>query len=512
MKSVLKKIGLVFFLASIGQFNLHAQNKPNIIVFLVDDMGWQDTSVPFWTKTTPLNQRYHTPNMERLAKEGMKFTNAYATPVCSPSRISLMTGMNAARHKVTNWTLQKDSKVDAADSFLTPPLWNVNGLSPVAGIASTVHATALPAVLKEAGYYTIHCGKAHFGAMTTLSADPINIGFDINIAGHAAGGPGSYLGEENYGNEKDKLKEPWGVPGLQAYHGTNTFLTEALTIEALKALEKPVKDNKPFFLYMSHYAVHVPYAADKRFIQKYLDAGLPEKEAQYAAIVEGMDKSLGDIMDYLKEKKIDKNTIILFMSDNGGFSQAPPRSGKPHTQNLPLKAGKGSVYEGGIRVPMLAKWPGVTKAGSVAEQYLIIEDFFPTLLEIAGVKNFKVVQPIDGISFVDKLRNNKKPNNTRPLIWHFPNKWIAKDDYGINYRSAIRQGDWKLIYNMKTTSVELYNLKTDIGELHDLATKYPNKTEQLALLLSQKLKSYDAQMPVLKSNLQPVPWPTASQH
>ena len=507
MKYLFRKAGIVFFLIITVQLSLYAQAKPNIIVFLVDDMGWQDTSVPFWTKTTPFNQRYHTPNMERLAKEGMKFTNAYATPVCSPSRISLMTGMNAARHKVTNWTLQKDASVDAPDSLLTPPQWNVNGLSPVAGIANTVHATALPLLLKQSGYYTIHCGKAHFGAISTPAEDPIKIGFDVNIAGHAAGGPGSFLGEENYGNEKDKPKEPWGVPGLQVYHGTNTFLTEALTIEALKALKKPVADNKPFFLYMSHYAVHVPYAADKRFIQKYLDAGLPQKEAEYAALVEGMDKSLGDIMDYLKEKNIDKNTVVLFMSDNGGFSQAPPRSGKPHTQNLPLKAGKGSVYEGGIRVPMLVKWPGTTKAGSVTDQYLIIEDFFPTILEIAGAKNNKPPQQIDGISFVGSLKSNKKNNNTRPLIWHFPNKWIAKDEFGINYRSAIRQGDWKLIYNMKTQAKELYNLKTDIGEQYDLSDKYPGKVDQLSLLLSQKLKSYDAQMPTLKSNQQPVPWP-----
>ncbi|MGM9478523.1 sulfatase [Pedobacter sp. GSP4] len=483
-----------------------AQQKPNIVLFLVDDMGWQDCAVPFWTKTTELNKRFHTPNMQRLAQEGIKFTNAYASPVCSPSRVSLMTGMNAARHSVTNWTLRKDASVDVVDSVLKPPLWNVNGISPVPGINNTVYATPLPVLLKDAGYYTIHCGKAHYAAMGTPAEDPLKIGFDINIAGHAAGGLGSYLGEENYGNDKNKPESPWGVPGLQNYHGTTTFLTEALTIEALKALEKPVADKKPFFLYMSHYAVHIPYGADKRFIQKYLDAGLPQKEAEYAAIVEGMDKSLGDIMDYLKEKNIDKNTIIIFMSDNGGFSQAP-RAGKPHTQNLPLKAGKGSVYEGGIREPMLVKWPGVVKPATSTDHYLIIEDFFPTILEMAKAKSYKTVQPVDGISFSRLLKNNRLSHDTRPLIWHFPNKWIADDDAGINYRSAIRQGNWKLIYNMKSGSKELYNLKDDIGEEHDLSVKYPDKTMQLAKLLSQQLKSYGAQMPVYKKSGKTVPMP-----
>ncbi|WP_316793336.1 sulfatase [Pedobacter frigoris] len=507
MKSIRTLVLLVLF-SGTGAVAQRSK-KPNIIVFLVDDMGWQDSSVPFWTKVTEFNKRYHTPNMERLAREGMKFTNAYAAPVCSPSRISLMTGMSAARHKVTNWTLYKDASVDVADSLLRPPMWNVNGISPVPGINNTAYVTPLPALLKDAGYYTIHCGKAHYAAMSTPAADPLTIGFDLNIAGHAAGGPGSYLGEENYGNEKDKPKVPWGVPGLQEYHGTSVFLTEALTVEGLKALEKPISDKKPFFLYMSHYAVHVPYAADKRFIQKYKDAGLPEKEAQYASIVEGMDKSLGDIMNYLKEKNIDKNTIIIFMSDNGGFSQSP-RAGKPHTQNLPLKAGKGSVYEGGIREPMLVKWPGVTKPGSSTDRYLIIEDFFPAILEMAGAKNYKTVQKVDGISFVDLIKNKKQSPDTRPLVWHFPNKWIAQDVAGINYRSAIRQGDWKLIYNLKTGSKELYNLKNDIGEQNDLSVKYAEKTSEMAVLLAEKLKSYDAQMPVYKKTGKPVPMPDQS--
>ncbi len=483
-----------------------AQRKPNIVLFLVDDMGWQDCSVPFWSEVTAFNRRYRTPNMERLAAEGMKFTNAYAAPVCSPTRISLMTGMNAARHRVTNWTLRKNASVDVEDSVLTPPAWNVNGMSPVAGTERTVHATPLPALLRDTGYYTIHCGKAHFGAMETPAADPLSMGFNVNIAGHAAGGPGSFLGELNYGNKGDGPTPPWGIPGLKKYHGTGTFLTEALTIEALAALEKPVAEQKPFFLYMSHYAVHVPFAADERFIRKYREMGLPEPEARYAAMVEGMDKSLGDIMDYLKKKKIDDNTIILFMSDNGGYS-GPARGGQQYTHNLPLRAGKGSVYEGGIREPMLVKWPGVVKPASVCSQYLIIEDFFPTILGMAGAGNPPVVQQVDGQNFTPLLQGVARPDTARALVWHNPNKWIARDEQGINFRSAIRQGNWKLVYYHKTGAKELYNLQTDIGEQQDMSTRMPQQVKRLSQLLADKLRAYDAQMPVFKKTGKPASLP-----
>ena len=176
--------------------------KPNIIMFLVDDMGWQDTSVPFWTEETDWNKRYQTPAMERLAADGMIFTQAYASSVCSPTRVSLMSGMNAARHRVTNWTLNRNASVDAKSDILSYPKWNVNGVQPTDSIENSAYATMLPQILQDNGYFTIHCGKAHFGAVGTPAADPLNCGFDVNIAGHAAGGPGSYLGEENFGNKE----------------------------------------------------------------------------------------------------------------------------------------------------------------------------------------------------------------------------------------------------------------------------------------------------------------------
>jgi arylsulfatase A-like enzyme len=290
------------------------QSKPNIIVFLIDDMGWQDCSVPFDQTASAFNARYHTPNMEKIASQGMKFTNAYATPVCTPTRTSLLTGMNAAHHGVTNWTSpQRNNSSDNPDQYLQAVDWNINGLSPVPNIPKTVYATPFPKLLQAAGYTTIHVGKAHWASMGTPGANPHNLGFQINIAGHAAGHPQSYLGKDNYGNLPGKASAQ-AVPDLEEYFGTDSFLTEALTLEALKALEQPVKNRQPFFLNMSHYAVHTPIMADKRFVQKYYDQGLDSIEARYASLVEGMDKSLGDIMHWLDQKGIASNTIIMFLS------------------------------------------------------------------------------------------------------------------------------------------------------------------------------------------------------
>ena len=248
-----------------------AQDRPNIILFLVDDMGWQETSVPFYRERTPLNDRYRTPNMERMARMGVKFTQAYACAISSPSRCSLMSGMNAARHRVTNWTLEYNTKTDAPSSVITLPDWNYNGIQP-AGKASerdlknSTAITSLPQLLQDNGYYTIHCGKAHFAARGTAGEDPLNFGFNVNIAGAANGAPGSYLAENEYGTGS------FHVSGLEQYYQKGTFLTEALTLEALKAIEVPIARKQPFYLYMSHYAIHAPYDADKRFTPHYQTA------------------------------------------------------------------------------------------------------------------------------------------------------------------------------------------------------------------------------------------------
>jgi arylsulfatase A-like enzyme len=474
--------------------------RPNIILFLVDDLGWQDTSLPFADFKTPLNNKYNTPNMERLASQGMLFTQAYANSVCTPSRVSLISGMNAARHRVTNYTTNKDVDDQSASSSLLLPNWNCNGAQSIDTINRSINITALPQILKNNGYTTIHIGKAHFGAVGTPGENPLNFGFDVNIAGHGLGMPATYYGEENFGNNKEG-KNKWAVPGLEKYHGKDINLTDALTIEAINEIENAVKNKQPFFLNFAHYGVHTPIQEHK----KYLEAGLPEIEAKYASMIEGVDNSLGELLNYLDQKKLANNTIILFMSDNGGLS-AHTRAKPLHTHNAPLKSGKGSAYEGGIRVPMIVKWPNVAKKAKRVDNQIIIEDFFTSILEMAQIKKYNTIQKVDGKSFVSILKGNIKNDNQRELIWHYPNIWGVNGP-GIGETSTIRIGDFKLIYWYKDQSFELYNIKTDIGELNNLATSNPEKVKELAIRLGNYLKSVDAQRPSLKSTGKLIPFP-----
>ena len=466
-------------------------------------MGWQDTSVPFHSEKTPFNEIYQTPNMERLASQGMMFTQAYSHSVCSPTRVSLMTGMNPARHRVTNWTLRRNATNDRPHETLEMPEWNVNGMQPTDSIEHAVYVTPLPQVLKDHGYFTIHCGKAHFGAIGTPGENPKNLGFDINIAGHAAGGPGSYHGEKNYSAVWRNGSPVWDVPGLEKYHGTKTNLTEALTREALLALDSVLQSGQPFFLYMSHYAVHAPLEEDHRFIEKYFE--LDSIEAKYASMVESMDKSLGDILDYVQQKDLVNKTIILFTSDNGGLSAAA-RGGIPHTHNKPLSSGKGSAHEGGIREPMIVSWPGITTRGSKTNEYLIIEDFFPTIMNMAQIENYETVQTVDGQSFIELLEGKNDVSSDRTLFWHFPNNW-GPTGPGIGASSSIRKGDWKLIYYHQNQDFELFNINEDIGEQNNLADKETEIRNNLAQELGKFLRSVDAQMPSFKENGAQVPWP-----
>ena len=504
------KKGLIFLFVLFASIELWAQVKqPNIILFLVDDMGWQDCSLPFWDKPTKLNATYHTPNMEKLAAKGMMLTNAYSNAVCTPTRVSLMTGMNVARHGVTNWTnVNINTPTDFKDSLLQPAKWNYNGLTPERNYTNelnhTVVATPLPQILKEAGYYTILAGKAHFASTDMPGASPINMGFDVNIGGSAAGHPGSFLASKNYRqNDKDTS---WAVRGLEKYIPEDLYLTEAITREAIHTLDNR-NHSKPFFLYLSHYAVHVPYDKDIRFYQKYIDAGLTDTEAKYAALVEGMDKSLGDVINYLEKNGLDKDTYILFTSDNGGLSLKGSRSGEPHTQNLPLKQGKGSLYEGGIRVPMIAAGPQI-KPGSVSKQYIVSEDYFTTILQMANALPKTVKQVVDGKSFLPVLQGKQKSiDSQKTIIWHYPNNWTNVNVKGISWASAIRQGDWKLIYFHKQQILELYDLSKDIEELHDLSALEVAKTKTLANLLTQKLKERNASMPSWLSTGKTIAWP-----
>ncbi|MBX2921656.1 MAG: sulfatase [Chitinophagaceae bacterium] len=503
----MKKNWLVFFMFLSVVANAQKDLRPNIIVFLVDDMGVMDNSVPFCDSIMPLNKRFHTPNMEQMAREGMKFVNAYAQPVCTPSRVSMLTGMNAARTRVTSWTSPvKDDNTDVADSQFAPLDWNLNGLNPYESVPNMVNATPFPQLLKQAGYYTIHVGKAHWGSMGTPAASPYNMGFMVNISGHSGGHPQSYLSEQRYGNMPGK-SQPQAVPDLEEYYDTGIFLTEALTREAIRAMETPIARNEPFYLNMAHYAVHLPIMADPRFVQKYYNAGLDSLEAQYASLIEGMDKSLGDIMKFLKEKKVENNTVIIFMSDNGGFDR---RDKNINTHNAPFRSGKGSVYEGGIREPMIVKWPGMIASASINRSNVIIEDLFPTVLSIAGITRPKIIQKTDGVSLVPIFKNPQAILKDRLLIFHYPNKSASLKEeelLGINYYSALRYNNWKLLYRMRTQQFELYDLGKDIREVNNLAASHKTEVRRLAVLLGKALKDRNAQMPVSKATGKPVPFP-----
>lgn len=506
-------LGLLSATALLPQ-TLYSQKRPNIIMFLVDDMGWQDTSVPFYgDSVTALNQRYHTPNMERLAHMGVRFTHAYACAVSSPTRCSLMSGMNAARHRVTNWTLKYNVRNDGTSSTFQIPDWNCNGIQPdtVTTDYNCAHATpvtALPKLLHENGYYTIHCGKAHFGAVGTPGANPRSFGFDVNIAGGANGATASYLGIEDFGTGD------YHVYGLEQYEGRDIFLTEALTIEAKKALDLPVDSGLPFFLYMSHYAVHSPYNVDSRFFNNYYgvyDKALSDKlnknESCYAGLVEGMDKSLGDLLDYIEEKGIANNTIVLFMGDNGGRAYSP-RQGAMNTQNYPAVAGKGSAYEGGVREPMMVYMPGVTKGGTKNENPIMIEDFFSTILDMAGVENPQTLQTVDGVSFLPVLKHPSLKRQ-RTLYWHYPNLWneLQDRDYGYAPTSSILKDGYKMIYFWETGERRLYDVYHDVAEKNNLAAQEPELLQELSSDLSNYLGSLNAQRPAVSATGELLPYP-----
>jgi arylsulfatase A-like enzyme len=300
-----------------------APSQPNIVIMLVDDMGVMDTSVPFLTddagkpKRYPLNDYYRTPNMERLAARGVRFNNFHAMRVCSPTRIAIMTGQNAARHRTTNWI--NPDKDNAGPQGA--PDWNWHGLKP--------GDVTLAGLLRAQGYRTIHVGKGHFGPREFAGANPANLGFDINVAGASIGAPASYHGRQSFGHAmpgKAKARPHNAVPGLEKYHGQDIFLTEALTLEANAHVGDAVKAGKPFFLYFAQYAVHAPFNSDPRFAANYTNSGKPEPAQAFATLIEGMDKSLGDVLDHLDKLGVAENTLIFFLGDNGSATSTTWRA------------------------------------------------------------------------------------------------------------------------------------------------------------------------------------------
>jgi arylsulfatase A-like enzyme len=345
-------------------------------------------------------------------------------------------------------------------------------------------------LLQAAGYRTIHAGKAHFGAQDTPGADPRNLGFDVNIAGSYMGGPGSYHGDKNFSAAWRDGGHIWDIPGLEKYHGQEINLTEAITREAIAEVEKTVAAKKPFFLYLSHYAVHAPFEPDRRFLSNYEATGWNDHKMTYASMLESMDHSLGDIRATLDRLGVADNTLVIFMSDNGSPRQNP--------RNIPLRGHKISGYEGGTRVPLIVRWPGVTSPGRT-DSSVIIEDLFPTLLDMAEVSN----QPsVDGVSFADLLKRSPHIDRSRrAFFWHYPNL------YDMPPYSAVRLGKFKLLYWHHNQRLELFDLAADLSEEINLVIDRPVVTKKLVAALSNHLRDTDANMLVFKETRKRVPYP-----
>ena len=517
--------------------------RPNIVLFLIDDLGWLDTSVAFGEEVYPFNLRHDTPNISALAEAGAVMTSAYVCPVSTPTRTSIMSGMNAAHTRITNYTsVTKDWNPDATDTpseqlddTVERTEWNINGVTPSAEpLDRAVHITPYPQILKDNGYYTIHVGKGHWAPNGTPAANPYNMGFCVNVAGQVAGKPRSYYGEENYGNTADKWNF-FSVQNMTEYYGSKTHLTEALTLEAIKTLDYPIDNGIPFYLNFCHHAVHTPIHRDPRFFSKYIDRGMDEGQARFASMCEGVDKSLGDLMAYLDKRGVLDNTAIIFMSDNGGNSENLSKGGVRHTQNSPLREGKASCYEAGIRVPMVVYWKGKVAAGTRLNTPVVAEDLYPTILEMAGIENYKRVQDIDGKSIVrlltdgsqmakkamtaGEITSQKQANDfvvpetvsgidpEREVLAHFPHQWKPYQLHDIDYLSSLRKGDWKIVYRHRQQSLELYNIGEDITERNDLSQTHPEKLREMADALTAKLELYDALLPTFRATGERIPMP-----
>ena len=434
--------------------------KPNVVIFLVDDMGAMDVS--FMGSTF-----YETPNIDRMASEGMVFTNGYAAcTVSSPTRAAMMTGKYPARLHLTDWI----GGHNYAYAQLSPPAWK-KYLDP--------GETTLADLLKAQGYATWHVGKWHLG--DGFQYDPQRRGFDINLGGSNYGSPRKGKGCNGYFAPYCLQFLPEGPEG--------EYLTERLTAEAVRLIETS-DPGKPFFLNFCHYAVHQPLMAHEADIERWktrVDERNGQKNPVYAAMVEDTDKSLGAVLDALRRKGALENTLVIFTSDNGGLL--------PVTDNTPFRAGKGSAYEGGVRVPLAIMWKGGgVKAGSQCDYPVITMDVAATVMEAAGAKP---PTSIDGVSMIPLLHGKTLPE--RALYWHYPHYHPG----GARTYAAIRQGDWKLIEKFEDNSIELYNLRTDVGERNDLSGSESVKAAEMLAKLKKWQREVGAQMPLPNPDYDP---------
>lgn len=470
--------------------------RPNIVVMLIDDMGIMDTSVPFLTDADgnpvkhPLNEYYRTPQMERLAKQGIRFNQFCAMSVCSPTRISILTGKNAARHRTTNWIQWKNNNGGPR----APKDWNWLGLS-----AADI---TLPRLLQSQGYRTIHVGKGHFAPRSGSGSNPLQLGFDINVGGESIGQPASYYGTKNFSGDGNRADT--AVPGLDAYHGQDIFLTEALTLEANRHITDAVEADKPFFLYLPHYAVHAPFNSDPRFADRYRESGKSPQVQAFATLVEGIDRSLGMVLDRLEALGVAENTLVLFLGDNG--TDAP--LGGPHEVACaaPLRGKKGSHYEGGMRVPFIASWgkPNANhpsqkrlpiKANAIQQQIANVTDLFPTLMELAQAPVPKE-HIVDGQSLATLFTGQSDSRRSESFLMHYPHAPHRSD-----YWSSLREKDWKVIYHYFPSDAsggshyQLFHLATDPYEQNDLSSSKPMELKRMTSRLAEELARHQALFP-----------------
>jgi arylsulfatase A-like enzyme len=432
-----------------------AESRPNIVLIVADDLGWADLGC--------YGSRYHrTPHLDRLAQQGMRFTQAYAScPVCSPTRAALMTGKYPARLNLTDWLPGR------------PDMPSQKLLRPVFRQELPLEETTLAERLQSAGYVTASIGKWHLGGP---GFEPQRQGFDVNIAGDEAGSPRSYFAPFQRGGRF--------IPGLkQAPDGE--YLTDRLTAEAEKFIEQ--NRERPFFLYLPHYAVHIPMQAKPALIAKYEalpKPAMPQNNPVYAAMLESLDESAGRVLQKLEDLKLADRTVVIFTSDNGGLAtNEGPHT--PATSNAPLREGKGYLYEGGIRVPLIISWPGMTRPASVCDVPVCSIDLVPT---IRGTLNLApAADPVDGVSLTPLLRESGRLE-ARPLFWHYPHY----SNQGVQPGGAIRDGDDKLIEFFETGRLELFDLKTDPGESTNLIDRFPEKAARLADHLREWRRSVGA--------------------
>jgi arylsulfatase A-like enzyme len=435
--------------------------EPNIILFYVDDLGWKDVGYMG-------SDFYETPNIDKIASNGIIFTNAYSNaPNCAPSRACLMSGQYSPRHGI--YTVGESARGASNIRKLIPTTNNETLDTAIVTIAEA---------LRSKGYQSIHLGKWHLGDSTTVKRQ----GFDYNIGGYKSGGP--YLGGKGgWGGYYGPLE----YPNLHV-KDTNVYLTDELTKRAVSFIHE--NKNKPFFMYFAHYAVHTPIEGRKDLMKKYAakEKGNLHNHVEYAAMVESVDLSMEKILETLNKLNLKENTMIVFYSDNGGV----PR----FTSMYPLRGLKGTIYEGGIRIPMAISWPAVIKPGQKTDVPVIGTDLYPTFLEATGCETPN--QPLDGISLMPLLKGKKKIDR-EALYWHFPAYLQSGGDWKGNMRirpcSAIRLDNYKLVEYFENGKLELYDLENDIGETNNLVDSLPQKADELYKLLTKWRQDIEAPVP-----------------